>query len=148
MSNPNEYQVGGKHYQTQYQHWDFVHDCLEGRYLEGCITKYISRWRKKNGLQDLLKSKHYAEKLLSRIQVKDWNYVVPLCIMHTKSFPANLIRFCTDNGLTALEVEIMGLISNWRGAGDVEHAIFLLNQLILPEQEMADELAQMRQENP
>ena len=60
----NEKQIGGSHYRgVAYQHWDWV---VENRlpYLEGQITKYISRWRKKNGAQDLEKALHYAEKLL------------------------------------------------------------------------------------
>jgi hypothetical protein len=60
----NDSQVGGIHYKTVYQHWDFVRLALNGRYLEGCVTKYISRWKKKNGLQDLKKAQHYLEKLI------------------------------------------------------------------------------------
>lgn len=57
----NEYQIGGEHYQSEYQHWDLVCD-TNMHYLLGCATKYISRWRKKNGIQDLRKSLHYLTK--------------------------------------------------------------------------------------
>lgn len=57
----NERQVGGTHYKSEYQHWDFVLD-THMNYLYGCATKYISRWRKKNGVQDLEKSIHYLQK--------------------------------------------------------------------------------------
>jgi len=59
----NDRQVGGKHYASAYQHWDFVLDAKLG-YFEGQITKYLSRHRKKNGLQDAEKALHFAEKLL------------------------------------------------------------------------------------
>lgn len=58
----NERQVGGMHYQSEYQHWDFVHDVDLG-YLEAQVVKYISRWRKKGGMQDLQKAEHFVEKL-------------------------------------------------------------------------------------
>jgi hypothetical protein len=32
--------------------------------LEGNVIKYISRWRKKNGMADLEKAKHYIELLI------------------------------------------------------------------------------------
>jgi hypothetical protein len=59
----NAVQVGGEHYRSQFQHWDWVIANNLG-YLEGCATKYIARWRKKNGLEDLLKARHYLDKLI------------------------------------------------------------------------------------
>ncbi|MCH9735841.1 MAG: DUF3310 domain-containing protein [Actinomycetia bacterium] len=54
-------QVGGSHYEKEFQHWDFVtYDNVP--YLLAVATKYIDRWRKKNGLQDLEKSITYLEK--------------------------------------------------------------------------------------
>ncbi len=58
----NEKQIGGNHYRCKYQHWDFVTN-NELHYLQGCATKYLARYRKKNGLQDLEKAVHYVEKL-------------------------------------------------------------------------------------
>tara|TARA_R110000744_G_scaffold354005_1_gene460386 strand:- start:5869 stop:6240 length:372 start_codon:yes stop_codon:yes gene_type:complete len=58
----NEIQIGGDHYiKNNYQHWDFVCDS-NLHYLLGCATKYISRWRDKNGLEDLKKPNHYLIK--------------------------------------------------------------------------------------
>ena len=36
-------------------------------YLEGNILKYISRYKKKNGLQDLLKANWYLNKLIQEL---------------------------------------------------------------------------------
>jgi hypothetical protein len=70
-------QIGGTHYKDnsgvcphcggEIQHWD-----LYGKqpYLEGCIAKYVTRWRSKNGLQDLLKAKHFLEKLIARVRME------------------------------------------------------------------------------
>lgn len=57
----NDYQIGGKHYQKEYQHWDMVCD-TNMPYLLGCATKYITRWRDKNGVEDLRKASHYIAK--------------------------------------------------------------------------------------
>jgi hypothetical protein len=57
-------QVGGKHYAAVFQHWDLVCDAGMG-YFEGQVTKYIARWRKKNGVEDLEKALSYLDKLLA-----------------------------------------------------------------------------------
>ena len=55
-SSANHRQVAGRHYQKQIiQYWDYV--LANGiPYLEAQIIKYVSRWRDKNGLEDLLKA--------------------------------------------------------------------------------------------
>lgn len=64
MSDANSRQVGGNHYKTgAEEHWDLVARYGVG-YLEGCATKYVSRWRKKNGVQDLEKAIHYVDKII------------------------------------------------------------------------------------
>ena len=60
---PNEKQVAGSHYITDIQPWDYIITNKLG-YLEGNIIKYITRHKKKNGLQDLQKAQHYLEKLI------------------------------------------------------------------------------------
>lgn len=65
VTSANDRQVAGTHYTLEYQHWDFV--CDTGlHYLLANATKYITRWRKKNGIQDLQKSLHYIEKAKER----------------------------------------------------------------------------------
>lgn len=59
----NDRQVAGDHYNKRpVQHWDFVvsHDFS---YLGGQATKYVSRWRDKNGVVDLQKAMHFIEKM-------------------------------------------------------------------------------------
>jgi len=59
----NDNQIGGTHYQSKFQHWDFV-QLLGLDYLPAQITRYMSRWQKKNGTEDLKKALHYIEKLI------------------------------------------------------------------------------------
>ncbi|WP_368736228.1 DUF3310 domain-containing protein, partial [Streptococcus gordonii] len=52
-------QVGGDHYKNMaIQPVEYMH--ANGIvYFEGNVIKYVSRWRAKNGIPDLLKAKHY-----------------------------------------------------------------------------------------
>lgn len=66
-SRSNGRQVGGTHYGLRdYQHWDFVIE-FDLDYFQGQITKYVMRWKKKNGVQDLEKAKHFLEKYIDEI---------------------------------------------------------------------------------
>jgi hypothetical protein len=72
----NDTQVGGDHYnKNEYQCWDFICD-LNLNYLIGCATKYVSRWRNKNGIDDLKKAKHYIQKAsevgIQAVDFSDW----------------------------------------------------------------------------
>ena len=58
----NEKQVGGNHYKTAIQPWDFVLANDIG-FLEGNAIKYIVRHKQKNGIEDINKAIHYLEKL-------------------------------------------------------------------------------------
>lgn len=59
----NNKQVAGSHYQVSIQPWDYIHSNGIG-YLAGNIVKYVSRYKSKNGLEDLRKAQHYLEKLI------------------------------------------------------------------------------------
>ena len=59
----NDTQVGGDHYKAAYQHWDFMLD-TGAQCPVVYATKYVFRWRKKNGLQDLEKAIHCVKKAL------------------------------------------------------------------------------------
>ena len=63
MSEANKTQVAGDHYKSAFQHWDYV--ALAGiAYLPAQVSKYLTRWEKKNGLQDLKKSLHFLDKFI------------------------------------------------------------------------------------
>jgi hypothetical protein len=57
-------QVGGEHYKNlAIQPVEFIHTNGIG-YIEGCVIKYVTRWRSKGGLDDLLKARHYLDVLI------------------------------------------------------------------------------------
>lgn len=60
----NDSQVGGDHYRRHpIQHWDYA-AAQNLDYFQGQITKYVSRWKDKNGLEDLYKARHMLEKYI------------------------------------------------------------------------------------
>ena len=64
MNDINNMQVGGSHYKTPYEHWDFVHDTGLS-YLRAQMVKYVTRWRRKNGMEDLQKAHHFSAKIIA-----------------------------------------------------------------------------------
>lgn len=59
----NDKQVAGEHYQGDIQPWDAI-IAWELGFLDGCAVKYLARWRKKGGVQDIMKAIHFLEKLV------------------------------------------------------------------------------------
>ncbi len=67
---PLDRQEGGNHYKSMaIQPVQFIHANGIG-YFEGNVIKYVSRWRQKNGVQDLKKAIHYLE-LLIQMETKE-----------------------------------------------------------------------------
>jgi len=57
-------QVAGSHYkELPIQPVEYIYANALG-YFEGNVVKYVTRWRKKNGIADLEKAKHYIELLI------------------------------------------------------------------------------------
>lgn len=57
-------QIGGDHYKDMpIQPIDFILKNGLG-YCEGNVVKYVSRWRKKHGVEDLKKARHYLDMLI------------------------------------------------------------------------------------
>lgn len=66
MTKADERQVGGKHYKATnpaQEHWNLV-QAYDWDYFTAQVIKYMMRWRKKNGLQDLEKARHFLDKLI------------------------------------------------------------------------------------
>jgi len=126
----NTKQVGGTHYNSAYQHWDWVEDTGMG-YLEAQATKYITRWRKKDGRKDVEKALHYVEKLLerfdkhhrtNRIQIKGSAAAAKLDKLTE--------RFCKENKLSPAEAEIAHIMANWDERNDLTRVQFMLISII------------------
>lgn len=57
-------QVGGEHYKNmKIQPVQYIH--LNGiPFIEGCVIKYVSRWREKGGIEDIKKARHFLDLLI------------------------------------------------------------------------------------
>ena len=73
--NPNTTQIGGTHYTDKaIQPWDAMQawmspEAFDG-FLVGNAIKYLARYKDKNGLQDVLKARHYLDKLIATIEAR------------------------------------------------------------------------------
>ena len=57
-------QIGGNHYKgMKIQPIEYI-QANDLSYCEANVVKYVSRWKSKNGVEDLLKAKHYIELLI------------------------------------------------------------------------------------
>ena len=64
VATPLEVQIGGIHYKGKLiQPVDYI-SANKLNFLEGCIVKRITRWRDKDGFQDLEKIKHEVDLLI------------------------------------------------------------------------------------
>ena len=62
--SPKMNQVGGDHYKNmRIQPVQYIYE-NNIPYIEGCVIKYVTRWRDKNGIEDLEKAKHFLEILI------------------------------------------------------------------------------------
>jgi hypothetical protein len=62
--SPLATQVGGAHYKAlKIQPVEFCHK--NGiTFMEGCIIKYVTRWRAKGGIEDLKKARHFLDMMI------------------------------------------------------------------------------------
>ena len=68
-----KYEVGGSHYKSMdIQPIEFILKNNLG-FCEGNVVKYITRYRHKNGKEDLLKAIHYIELLIESEYGKEGN---------------------------------------------------------------------------
>jgi hypothetical protein len=118
-------QVGGDHYHAEYQHWDWIVDIKMG-YLEGCATKYVSRWWKKNGVQDLEKARTYIEKLLANYD-RMMNLSLQLSNEVRRKYTT---RFIEVNKLPNMEADICELLANWKGKYDLQTCLSVMDGLV------------------
>lgn len=124
MNNPNEIQIAGTHYRTSFQHWDFAAMHFGPGYFKGQVTKYVTRWRKKNGITDLEKARHFLEKMIS-INWQDMNW--PL----HRPCPIDIPSYVRTNGLTPLEESVVFLVTIAQDVAGLHRALEKLNDLIL-----------------
>jgi hypothetical protein len=66
MGKPQEKKervVHPNHYNKGIEMWDYAYS-HKLDFFEGNIVKYVTRWKDKNGIEDLKKAKTYLDKLI------------------------------------------------------------------------------------
>tara|TARA_E500000318_G_scaffold47498_1_gene44711 strand:+ start:2776 stop:3021 length:246 start_codon:yes stop_codon:yes gene_type:complete len=64
---PEDRQEGGEHYKMEIQPWEFI-TTNNLSYFQGNVIKYVVRYQKKNGIEDLNKIIHYCELEIKRLR--------------------------------------------------------------------------------
>jgi hypothetical protein len=68
MKKEINYQIGGSHYKdSKIQPIEYIFANNLG-FCEGNVVKYITRYKNKNGIEDLNKAKHYIEILIQKLK--------------------------------------------------------------------------------
>lgn len=128
IQNPNERQVGGTHYAAEFQHWDLVWRLRVG-YFAGQITKYTSRWRKKNGAQDLEKARHFAEKYKLLLEDSQTSVIEPKVALG--DIHNSLRRYFAENPhLGQLERDICSILCYAHDAAGLHNVLLRLAALL------------------
>lgn len=132
-------QVGGKHYKGgNFQHWDLMvkHDVS---YLEACATKYLDRWREKEGIKDLQKAISFIQKRLACIAETEKSEAERQLIDDCSHFlahrqftvdPINLLDWFESADIGNDERRACTLILCWRTKSDLTTAIAMIAGLI------------------
>ena len=118
-------QIGGDHYVADYQHWDWAMDVRLG-YFESAASKYVFRWYKKNGVEDLDKARSYLLKAKEGFLEGRWSNKC----LHVDSWPlardkaeAMFAAFCDEATVPMVEADICLAIAQWRN--DVDLSIII-----------------------
>lgn len=90
-------QIGGGHYKKlQYQPMSFIAK-MHLSFSQGCIVKYVSRYRYKNGLEDLKKAVHYCQ--LANELSDTSKHTKLLRIMRPKFVKQEILKYVLCNNL-------------------------------------------------
>lgn len=112
MFNALDVQVGGQHYKVGIQPTQFSH-ANHLSFEAGNVIKYVSRWRNKNGIQDLKKALHYVELLHDLCVTYQTQYTyASLPIVITPE------EFCESNDIIGKEADIIEKACMWNRRRD------------------------------
>ena len=108
-------EVGGSHYDMPYPPIRLIEE-LDLPFAEGCILKYLVRYKQKNGLEDLKKALSYIDLILKYRE----NYII-----RQYDIRDYLIDFFTANNIT--DSNIRTAISNICEMNNRDNLIFTKN---------------------
>lgn len=136
-------QVGGNHYKLMpFQPIEFSY--LAGlNFLEGCVVKYITRYKNKNGLNDLEKAIHYCRVIQEfeylRYKSGWWSIIANLMHHLKRKFIGKwnfyhrrkiTNEFCTKNNLSTHQIFIIYTIIDHDCENDLESIVQLIENMI------------------
>ena len=62
--DPYAIQISGNHYKDMaIQPIEYI-NANKMPFMDGCVIKYVSRWRRKNGVEDLRKARHFIDMMI------------------------------------------------------------------------------------
>ena len=122
----NTMQIGGNHYRSGIQHWDLMDEYDVG-YLEGCATKYVTRWRNKDGVKDLQKALHFVKKLAEKRQDAPQ---VDIAVRIPEVPRQAINKFLDANHLTGDEADIISHLLTWQSTATLHLVAGRIQQLI------------------
>lgn len=128
MTTSNDIQIGGNHYKKGgvAQHWDLMDDYNVG-YLEAAATKYVWRWKDKDGVRDLQKASHFIRKLAEKRQDAPQSVISE----RIPKIPRQIIgEFLSANKITGDEADIITHILTWQSTATLHLVTGRLTQLI------------------
>lgn len=131
MTDPNTMQIGGDHYATEYQVWDFCENNGLGG-LEMCAIKYVCRWRQKAGTKDLEKAIHYIDKL---IDLHLHRHRVPKGCTPFEE----IVKFSSAQNLSTTEDTAVMFLSRWTCLADLQQSRMAVVRLIKDAKEMKND---------
>lgn len=93
--NIDDIQIGGSHYKNQKtQHWNAM-IVLNADYFSGVITKYVVRYKNKNGLEDLYKARHYLDKYATT-DISIFKALIYMLIRHNRIYSRHQTRYLNN----------------------------------------------------
>ena len=110
MDNALENQVGGTHYKDLQMQPIVLITKANCDFIQGCIIKYISRYKYKNGKQDLEKCIHYAQ-LAIELLPDEKNYL-NLGLGYSFAKANSLTYFETNVVIATLQRDFASVIRN------------------------------------
>lgn len=110
-------QIGGKHYKDlPIQPVQFIQANNMG-FCEGNVVKYITRWRMKNGMEDLRKAAHYLDLIIDDAPAlaairKGSSVIKPKITAY---------QYITENGLQGFEAAVIRWVYFWSHNRQIEN---------------------------
>jgi len=145
MNKPSQ-QIGGSHYENKAIQPITLIEKFGLNFHEGNIVKYISRWKDKNGLEDVKKAEWYANRLKELNQPK-------LHFKIDEKEQVKLLNFANDyinkNNLGKLETSIIMDVINYHLALPISKSLarVTLKDIIKNINKLQDEIKKQGEEN-